>query len=213
VAVSIRNIVFACPGATDEEHRQEGRALASFYARLLDMRIIREDWFVVAQGLALGLGASPLQDEGEHRSYADPAGHPFCLYRDPTEATGAGRPLSGRIGRVVFDCFSPRTLATFYQGLLGFRTRVQDSPERVLIAADDGGPPMLAFQHAVFPAPRWPDPAYPQQLHLDLHVDDSDAAQELALRLGGIRLPDLGGGCAVFADPAAHPFCLCAAGQ
>jgi hypothetical protein len=39
------------------------------------------------------------------------------------------------------------------------------------------------------------------------------AAQELALRLGAIRLPPQGGSCPVFADPAAHPFCLCAPGQ
>src|SRR6266511_333995 len=35
-----------------------------------------------AEELALGLGATRLQDKGEYRSYADPAGHPFCLYRD-----------------------------------------------------------------------------------------------------------------------------------
>jgi hypothetical protein len=34
----------------------------------------------------------------------------------------------------------------------------------------------LAFQHTVSPAPRWPDPPYPQQLHLDLRADDPDAA-------------------------------------
>jgi hypothetical protein len=72
---------------------------------------------------------------------------------------------------------------------------------------------MLGFQHAQVTAPRWPDPEYPQQLHLDLHFDDSAAAQELALRLGAIRLPPQGGSCPVFADPAAHPFCLCAPGQ
>jgi catechol 2,3-dioxygenase-like lactoylglutathione lyase family enzyme len=113
----------------------------------------------------------------------------------------------------VYDCFSPRALAAFYEELLGMRTRKQDSEHWVLIAREDGSLPMLAFQHAQVTAPRWPDPAYPQQLHLDLHVDDSTAAQELALRLGAIRLPPRGGSCPVFADPAAHPFCLCAPGQ
>jgi hypothetical protein len=93
------------------------------------------------------------------------------------------------------------------------RTRQEDSPDRVLIARDDGSLPMLAFQHAQFKAPRWPDPAYPQQLHLDLHCDGGKGAQELALRLGAIRLPDMGGSCPVYADPAAHPFCLCSPGQ
>ena len=244
----IRNIVFGCP---------DPRALGSFYAALLGMRIIREDWLVVARDersfprlafgdgpaeyrpprwpnpehpqqlhldlpvsnleaaeeLTLRLGATRLQDKGEYRSYADPVGHPFCLYRDAAEGEQAGRPLSGRIGRVVYDCFSPRALAAFYEGLLGMRTRKQDSEHRVVIARDDGSLPMLAFQHAQGRAPRWPDPEYPQQLHLDLHFDDRVAAQELALRLGAIRLPDMGGSCPVYADPAAHPFCLCAPRQ
>ncbi|HZS88561.1 MAG TPA: VOC family protein [Chloroflexota bacterium] len=244
---NIRNIVFGCP---------DPRALGSFYAELLGLHIIREDWVVVARDrssfprlafgdgpaqyrpprwpdpeypqqlhldfpvsnleaaeeLALRLGATPLQDKGSYRSYADPAGHPFCLYLDVAEAGHGGRPLSGRIGRIVYDCFSPRALATFYAELLGMHTRKQDSERWVLIARD-GGLPMLGFQHAVFPAPRWPDPAYPQQLHLDLHFEDSTAAQELALRLGAIRLPPRGGSCPVYADPAAHPFCLCAPGQ
>jgi catechol 2,3-dioxygenase-like lactoylglutathione lyase family enzyme len=243
----IRNIVFGCP---------DPRALGSFYVELLGMRIIREDWLVIAKDessfprlafgdgpseyrpprwpdpehpqqlhldlpvynleaaeeLALRLGATPLQDKGAYRSYADPVGHPFCLYRDAAEGEQAGRPLSGRIGRIVYDCFSPRALAAFYEELLGMHTRKQDSEHWVLIARDDGSLPMLAFQHAQFKAPRWPDPEYPQQLHLDLHFDDSTAAQELALRLGAIRLPK-GGSCPVYADPAAHPFCLCSLGQ
>jgi hypothetical protein len=253
----IRNIVLACPGTTYEDYLREGRSLASFYAELLGMRILREDWFVIARDessfprlafgdgpreyrpprwrdpehpqqlhldipahnldaaeeLALRLGATRLQDRGEYRSFVDPVGHPFCLYRDDAEGDPGGRPLPGRIGRVVFDCFSPRALAAFYGELLDMRARVNDSPERVVIAREDGSLPMLAFQHAQCSPPRWPDPAYPQQLHLDLHVDNSDAAQELALRLGAIRLPDMGGSCPVYADPAAHPFCLCSKGQ
>lgn len=165
-----------------------------------------------AEQLALRLGASRLQDRDTFRSYADPAGHPFCVYHDPAEPVGAGRPLSGRIGRVVFDCFSPRALASFYGSLLDLPIRVEDTPERVVIAGPDRHAPMLGFQHGQFPAPRWPDPAYPQQLHLDIDVADSGPG-ELALRLGAIRLPDLGGSCPVYADPAGHPFCLCAPDQ
>jgi len=244
----IRNIVFSCP---------DPPALASFYARLLGMRIIREDWVVIAEDensfprlafgdgpaeyrpprwpdpdhpqqvhldipvydleaagqLATRLGAALLQDNDEYRTYADPAGHPFCVYRDAEEDEHADRPLSGRIGGVVFDCFSPRALAAFYEELLGFHTRKEDSERWVQIARDDGSFPMLAFQHAQVTPPRWPDPAYPQQLHLDIHVEDGKAAEELVLRLGAIRLPAMGGSCPVFADPAAHPFCLCAPGQ
>jgi len=258
---SILNIVFGCPEGEGPDNPWEGspRELAEFYAELLGMQILREDWLVIGKDknsfprlafgdgpsdyrpprwpdpehpqqlhlditvsdleameeLAIRIGATRLQDKGEYRSYADPVGHPFCLYRDGAEGNQeSGGPRPGRIERVVFDCFSPRALAAFYEGLLGMHTRTLDSPDRVVIARDDGTLPMLAFQHAPkYKPPRWPDPAHPQQLHLDLDVEDSEAAQELAERLGAIRLPDMGGSCPVYADPAAHPFCLCAPGQ
>ncbi len=170
-----------------------------------------------ADELAMNLGATRLQDKGDYRSYADPIGHPFCLYRDPTNDGPAESPLSGKVGRAVFDCFSPRALASFYAELLEMPRRMTDSPQRVVIGRADPGDderlPPLAFQHAQFPAPRWPDPAYPQQVHLDIWVSDSPQAQDLALRLGAIRLPDIGGSAPVFADPAGHPFCLCSEGS
>lgn len=247
---TIDNVVFACPGNTEESYQRNGRALATFYADLLGMRITREDWFVVAnpddddavrlafgdgpiddyqaprwpdperpqqlhldisvpdldaaESRALELGASALQDKGGYRSYADPAGHPFCFYHDETATSPA------RIDRLVVDCFSPRALAAFYAELLGMPVRELDTPERVVIARADGRLPALAFQHAQFPAPRWPDPAYPQQVHLDIRMkgDDPEPVRDLALRLGAIRLTDLGGSQPVFADPAGHPFCL-----
>lgn len=166
--------------------------------------------------MAISLGATRLQDRGDYRSYADPIGHPFCLYSDGPELGSAERPLSGKVGRVVFDCFSPRSLAAFYAELLDMPEWELDTPERVVIGRGDSldydlmAP--LASQHAQFPAPRWPDPAHPQQLHLDIWVTDSNHSQELALRLGAIRLPDTGGSAPVFADPAGHPFCICSEG-
>lgn len=116
------------------------------------------------------------------------------------------------IGRVVIDCFSPRALAGFYSGLLDMHS-VEDSPERVVIAYPDGRLPMLGFQHVpLYLAPRWPDPDYPEQIHLDLHFEDVDDARARAERLGAIPLPN-GGSCPVYADPAGHPFCLCSPGQ
>ena len=55
----------------------------------------------------------------------------------------------------------------------------------------------------------WPDSTAPQQLHLDLEVEDLDEAEQLVLRLGGIK-PDYQPGetWRVYADPAGHPFCL-----
>lgn len=65
----------------------------------------------------------------------------------------------------------------------------------------------LAFQRAPgHPAPTWPGPVVPQQMHLDVMVDDVDvdAATVSVLGLGATRLS----GAHVFADPAGHPFCL-----
>jgi hypothetical protein len=87
------------------------------------------------------------------------------------------------------------------------------SLDRAEVASSGDRFPALAFQHAAFETARWPDPAYPQQLRLDLHFEDATAAQETAERLGAIRLRDMGGSCAVYADPAAHPFCPCSPGQ
>ena len=153
-----------------------------------------------AHDVVSGYGATLLRDNGDHRVYADCVGHPFCLYP-------GGAPPNGRIERIVVDCPNPRTLALFYGDLLDMPVRVRDEVDRVEIARQDGTGPNLAFQHALSAAPRWPDPKYPQQLHLDLAADDEQAAGELALRLGAIRLPYAGGGF-VYADPAGHPFCL-----
>ncbi|MGH9278417.1 MAG: VOC family protein [Acidimicrobiales bacterium] len=156
-----------------------------------------------AEEVAQQHGATRLRHDGSYRILADPVGHPFCLYENP-----ARPPRPGRMARVVFDCFSPRALAPFYEALLDMQPRVFDSPERVVIAGAAGGETMLAFQHAQFRAARWPDPAYPEQLHLDLTIDDAGAVARVE-ELGGIRLhlaerPD----ALVYADPAAHPFCL-----
>jgi hypothetical protein len=67
---------------------------------------------------------------------------------------------------------------------------------------------VLCFQRvADFRPPRWPDPRYPQQSHLDLGVPDLEAAHEAALAAGASLL-DPARGWRVYADPAGHPFCL-----
>ena len=63
----------------------------------------------------------------------------------------------------------------------------------------------LAFQRAPgHRPPTWPDPATPQQIHVDVMVEDVEAATPEVLALGATKLAGEG----VFADPAGHPFCL-----
>ena len=58
--------------------------------------------------------------------------------------------------------------------------------------------------------PQWPDPGRPQQLHLDIEVDDVDHAERQVLALGARRLPDPPDAevSRLYADPAEHPCCL-----
>jgi Glyoxalase-like domain len=164
-----------------------------------------------AEGIVLGLDAAPLEVRGEVRRYADPVGHPFSLFRGEV---GDGHP--GRLARVVFDCFSPRALAPFYQELFEMPVRVEDSAERVVVArADRDDPmPMIGLRHVRdYRPPRWPDSTYPQQIHLDVDVDDGERGIALVEELGAVRLQAMGGSCPVYADPSGHPFCLCGPGQ
>jgi catechol 2,3-dioxygenase-like lactoylglutathione lyase family enzyme len=108
----------------------------------------------------------------------------------------------GRLHHVVMDCPDPRGSAAFWSQLLG-QPVTYDSDDWVVVAADDRTSG-LAFQLAPdHVPPRWPDPARPQQLHLDVMVDDLEVAAGEVLALGATRLEG-----PVFADPAGHPFCL-----
>jgi hypothetical protein len=154
-----------------------------------------------SQQLVLDHGALPLGTFDDHLVFEDPVGHPFCLYPGKPEAA------LGEISRIVFDCFSPRSLATFYEQLFDMRTRSVDTLTRVEIGGE-GHRVALAFQHSTCQAPRWPDPAHPHQLHLDVVLEESGGLERVE-RLGAMRLtlpqrPDTD----VYADPAGHPFCL-----
>jgi hypothetical protein len=172
------------------------------YPQQMHLDIVVPDLTSVAARLT-GWGATLLRDNGDFCVYADPVGHPFCVYPDSSSAKPAVR-------RLVFDCFSPRLLASFYEGFLGARERVDDSPERVVVDLGDDKLPDLAFQHAQFRAARWPDPAHPAQMHVDYRWHDAltaRAALERAECLGAVRLPQLAG-AEIYADPASHPFCI-----
>jgi catechol 2,3-dioxygenase-like lactoylglutathione lyase family enzyme len=115
-----------------------------------------------------------------------------------------GAAVIGRLHHVVLDCPDPLSLAAFYSSLLALPITYQDD-DWVVVAASDRASG-LAFQRAPGHAPpTWPDPAVPQQFHLDVMVEDVEAAAGRVLVLGARRLDG-----DVFADPAGHPFCLVA---
>jgi catechol-2,3-dioxygenase len=116
--------------------------------------------------------------------------------------------MIGQLRSVVVDCKDPHGLAAFYSRLLGGTVDAEDDTWVVL--TDPGGR-RLAFQYSPeHEPPRFPDPAGSQQFHLDVLVDDADAAERKVLELGAIRVDGAVGEeqFRVFRDPAGHTFCL-----
>jgi catechol 2,3-dioxygenase-like lactoylglutathione lyase family enzyme len=115
--------------------------------------------------------------------------------------------MIGRLGSVVLDCPDPHALARFYSQLLGLPITGEDDD---WVDIGDGNGTTLSFQLAPdHQPPRWPDPAFPQQFHLDIRVADIDAAEPQVLDLGANLLSKSEATWRVYADPAGHPFCLC----
>jgi predicted enzyme related to lactoylglutathione lyase len=114
-----------------------------------------------------------------------------------------------RFPSLVLDCPDPTVLATFYAGLLDWKIDDDASADWVDVRADYGQ--CLSFQQvADYSPPEWPGQGRPQQMHLDVVVDDLDEAEKAVLELGATKHEHQPGtSFRVFLDPAGHPFCLC----
>jgi catechol 2,3-dioxygenase-like lactoylglutathione lyase family enzyme len=115
-----------------------------------------------------------------------------------------------RLATVCIDCADAHEMARFYGALLGWEpTLVERS---WVLLRDPAGGTGLSFQaEAAYRPPVWPERPEGQdkQLHLDIHVDDLDAAVAHAVACGA-RLADHQPQprVRVMLDPAGHPFCL-----
>ena len=113
---------------------------------------------------------------------------------------------------VVFDADDLAAESSFWAEVLGGTVDAEDDWHMVFV---DGAPRVavqLATNHV---PPEWPD-GTPQQIHIDLWVDDFNAAHEEVMALGATVLkaaeqvpPEARDNYQVYADPAGHPFCLC----
>jgi catechol 2,3-dioxygenase-like lactoylglutathione lyase family enzyme len=116
-----------------------------------------------------------------------------------------------RLWGVVLGAPDPRALADFYEKLLGWK-RGADDPTWVTCLPADGSRPGLSFQlEEEHVPPAWPASAGDQQMqiHLDIKVDDMDAAGEYARSLGAVLAEfQPQDDVRVYFDPAGHPFCL-----
>jgi len=113
-----------------------------------------------------------------------------------------------RFPTFVIDCPDADALATFYASLLDWHVKAEE--EWVEIRPADGSDCISFQQVSDYRPPEWPGQQSPQQMHLDVVVDDLDGGEEAVLALGGTKADEQPGTTfRVFLDPAGHPFCLC----
>lgn len=111
---------------------------------------------------------------------------------------------------IVFDAADLSAESSFWAGVLDGTVDAEDDWHMV----DVDGQPRIGVQLAPdHQPPEWPS-GTPQQIHLDLWVDDPAAAHDLVMSLGATVLKeaedsDSPDAFQVYADPAGHPFCLC----
>lgn len=94
--------------------------------------------------------------------------------------------MIGRLRSVVVDGKHPEALAAFYAKVLG--GKVEASDETWVVSTTPEGTRLTFQRSPEHEQPRFPDPRGSQQFHLDIHVDDVDAAEREVLALGAVRL-------------------------
>lgn len=110
----------------------------------------------------------------------------------------------------VLGAPDPRALARFYQRLLRWSLG-SDEPGWVTLRPPGGGAGLSFQTEEAHVRPTWPAGPGDQQmqLHLDIEVDDLEAAGAQAVAAGAVPAEhqpqeDV----RVYLDPAGHPFCL-----
>ena len=112
-----------------------------------------------------------------------------------------------RYPSIVIDCPDAAALATFYGTLLDWKVELSDGWAD--IRPDETQ--CISFQQVEsYSPPQWPAQEMPQQMHLDVIVDDLDSGEAAVLELGATKhAHQPSSRFRVMLDPAGHPFCLC----
>lgn len=125
-------------------------------------------------------------------------------------ADGEPAKPSFRFETVNIDCSNAQAMAEFYGRLLGWEVTFRDD-DFILMRDPNGGAGISFQERADYRPPVWPEQpgAQEKMLHLDIRVEDLDAAVAYALAAGG-RLAAYQGreDLRVILDPAGHPLCL-----
>jgi hypothetical protein len=116
----------------------------------------------------------------------------------------------GTLWSVTLDCDDAGKLADFWVEMLG--GKIAYTSDKFVGVELPNGVWIGAYQIADHRRPSWPDGEPPKQFHLDLSVQDLDAAEAAAVELGATKAehqpePDR---WRVLLDPAGHPFCVTA---
>lgn len=108
---------------------------------------------------------------------------------------------------LTLDCADPGTSARFWREVLGWEQPYADDNYAMLT----GPAHALGFGRVEdYQPPSWPNTKGSKQFHLDLAVDDLEAAERACLALGATAPAEQPGEgkWRVLLDPAGHPFCL-----
>jgi catechol 2,3-dioxygenase-like lactoylglutathione lyase family enzyme len=115
-----------------------------------------------------------------------------------------------RLATICIDCADAQEMAAFYSRLFGWEPTFSE-PNWVLMRDPNGGTGLSFQAEPNYQPPVWPegDGTPNKMLHLDIKVDDLEAATAHAIA-SGARLADFQpqDRVRVFFDPAGHPFCL-----
>jgi predicted enzyme related to lactoylglutathione lyase len=133
-----------------------------------------------------------------------------CKQRQSTGAREMPMDMGIKYHVVMFDAADLAAESDFWAGVFAGTVKRGNGWHMVYV---DGAPLVgvqLVQNHV---PPEWPD-GIPQQVHLDLEVQDVTAAHEKVVSLGAKILKqaeqtDSSNAFQVYADPAGHPFCLC----
>ena len=113
-----------------------------------------------------------------------------------------------RIGSVVINTTDPDALASFWMALLDVGIANRSGPWFIWLEPQHQGGISVAFQRVDDPT------GGRRRLHLDMSVDDREAAVERVIELGGSKVEDHTIGdftWSVVADPDGNEFCLASA--
>ena len=127
-----------------------------------------------------------------------------------------------RWAAICLDCADAEAMATFYGQLFGWEVVARDSPSSrlggagwILMDGPPGGPSVSFQAEAWYEPPVWPETSSgpTKMMHLEVSVDDLEAAVDVVVAAGGQVAPHQppdrdAGHLRVMLDPAGHPFCL-----